>query len=230
MNRKYTDADILPQRPRQAVSFHPTELPVTSICIYSDSLNFFRSWLSDPLRVASVTPSSRSLARLITREAADGRVLELGPGTGVFTRALIERGVREEDLVLVECGTEFAAVLKERFPASTILSIDAARLAEGRPEISAGIGAAVSGLPLLSMPPRKVIAILAGIFLHMRPGGQLYQFTYGPRCPIPRPLLDRLGLRAKRVGGTIRNFPPASVYRISRRQPSSLAGMFGPRG
>lgn len=196
---------------------------MTSICAYSDSLHFFRSWLADPLRVASVTPSSRSLARLITREvgAAHGPVLELGPGTGVFTRALIERGVREEDLVLVECGPEFAAVLKARFPAATILPIDAARLCEGRPEAS-GIGAAVSGLPLLSMPPRKVMAILTGVFLHMRPGGSLYQFTYGPRCPIPRPLLDRLGLRARRVGGTVRNFPPASVYRISRRQPLSL--------
>ncbi|WP_043621524.1 class I SAM-dependent methyltransferase [Ensifer sp. ZNC0028] len=194
---------------------------MTSICAYSDSLNFFRAWLSDPLRVASVTPSSRSLARLITREIdpRHGPVLELGPGTGVFTRALIARGVREQDLVLVESGPDFAAVLKGRFPASTILAIDAARLAEGRPEISTGIGAAVSGLPLLSMPTRKVIAILSGIFLHMRPGGHLYQFTYGPRCPIPRPLLDRLGLRARHVGGTIRNFPPASVYRISRRQP-----------
>ncbi|HEV7317975.1 MAG TPA: SAM-dependent methyltransferase [Ensifer sp.] len=204
---------------------------MTSICVYSDSLNFFRSWLADPLRVASVTPSSRSLARLITREIspAHGPVLELGPGTGVFTRALVARGVREEDLVLVECGPEFAAVLQKRFPAAAVLSIDAARLVDGRPEISAGIGAAVSGLPLLSMPPRKVMAILAGIFLHMRPGGHLYQFTYGPRCPVPRPLLDRLGLRARRVGGTIRNFPPASVYRISRRQPSSLASMFGAR-
>ncbi len=194
---------------------------MTSICAYGDSLHFFRSWLADPLRVASVTPSSRSLARLITREIdpRSGPVLELGPGTGVFTRALIERGLREEDLVLVESGPDFAAVLKARFPASTILSIDAARLADGHSEIPAGIGAAVSGLPLLSMPTRKVMAILSGIFLHMRPGGHLYQFTYGPRCPIPRPLLDRLGLRARRIGGTIRNFPPASVYRISRRKP-----------
>ena len=199
---------------------------MTSICAYGDSLHFFRSWLADPLRVALVTPSSRSLARLITREI-DPRycpVLELGPGTGVFTRALIERGVREEDLVLVESGPDFAAVLKARFPASTILSIDAARLADGHSEIPAGIGAAVSGLPLLSMPTRKVMAILSGIFLHMRPGGHLYQFTYGPRCPIPRPLLDRLGLRARRIGGTIRNFPPASVYRISRRKPFTAMG------
>ncbi|WDZ75207.1 rRNA adenine N-6-methyltransferase family protein [Ensifer adhaerens] len=203
-----------------------------SICAYSDSLHFFRSWLANPLRVASVTPSSRSLARLITREvgARHAPVLELGPGTGVFTRALIERGLREEDLVLVESGPEFASVLRQRFPTATILTIDAARLGDSLPQTPSGIGAAVSGLPLLSMPPRKVMAILAGVFLAMRPGGSLYQFTYGPRCPIPRPVLDRLGLRAIRLGGTFRNFPPASVYRISRRQPLSLAQAFAIRG
>ena len=50
----------------------------------------------------------------------------------------------------------------------------------------------------------------------MRPGGAFYQFTYGPRCPVPRPILDRLGLKATRIGGTVRNIPPAGVYRISR--------------
>ena len=56
----------------------------------------------------------------------------------------------------------------------------------------------------------------------MRPTGSFYQFTYGPRCPVPRPILDRLGLKATRVGGTIRNIPPASVYRITRRQPLAI--------
>ncbi len=121
---------------------------LTSICVYSDSLHFFRSWLADPLRVASVTPSSRSLARLITREigTCHAPVLELGPGTGVFTRELIERGLREEDLVLVENSPEFASVLRQRFPAATVLAIDAARLADRLPQTPSGIGATVSGL------------------------------------------------------------------------------------
>ncbi|ARM10754.1 UNVERIFIED_ORG: phospholipid N-methyltransferase [Rhizobium esperanzae] len=73
------------------------------------------------------------------------------------------------------------------------------------------------------MSPRKIASILAGVFTYMRPGGAVYQFTYGPRCPVPRPILDRLGLKAVRIGGTVRNLPPASVYRISRRKPLELS-------
>jgi len=64
---------------------------------------------------------------------------------------------------------------------------------------------------------------MAGAFAYMRPGGAVYQFTYGPRCPVSRPILDRLGLKAVRIGGTVRNLPPASVYRISRRKPLELS-------
>ncbi len=85
------------------------------------------------------------------------------------------------------------------------------------------VGAVVSGLPLLSMSPRKITAILAGAFTYMRPGGAFYQFTYGPRCPVPRPILDRMGLKATHIGGTMRNLPPAAVYKISRRKPLALS-------
>lgn len=51
------------------------------------------------------------------------------------------------------------------------------------------------------------------------PGGSFYQFTYGPRCPIPRALLDRLGLKATRIGRALLNAPPAAVYRIWRQAP-----------
>jgi phospholipid N-methyltransferase len=194
---------------------------VTTVCAYSDHLRFFRRWISDPLRVAAVAPSGGSLSRLMTREIlpADGPVLELGPGTGAFTRALLARGVRESDLTLVEYGADFAELLQARFPQARVLSMDAARLANCDLFPGAVVGAVVSGLPLLSMPPRKVISILSGAFGAIRPTGGFYQFTYGPRCPVPRPILDRLGLKARRIGGTVRNLPPAAVYRISRRQP-----------
>ena len=53
---------------------------------------------------------------------------------------------------------------------------------------------------------------------HMRPDASIYQFTYGPRCPVPRAVLERLGLRCRCVGSTLANFPPATVYRIWRRR------------
>ncbi|MGR9424292.1 class I SAM-dependent methyltransferase [Rhizobium leguminosarum] len=194
----------------------------------SDAFLFFRAWLSAPLRVASVTPSGRAFSSLITTEisADTGTVIELGPGTGVFTEALLHRGVSEENLVLVEYGSEFASQLSDRFPAAKTVQMDAAHLRKLPIHASAPVGAVVSGLPLLSMPLRKVHAILEGAFAHLRHDGAFYQFIYGPRCPIARPLLDRLGLKATHVGWTFANIPPAAVYRITRRRPRRAA--FGP--
>jgi phosphatidylethanolamine/phosphatidyl-N-methylethanolamine N-methyltransferase len=187
----------------------------------SDVVPFFRAWVADPKRVASITPSGPRLAELLTREitAETGPILELGAGTGVVTRALLARGVRESDLTLVEYGSEFTRTLERRFPHARVLCSDAVRL--GQVDLYPGdaAGAVVSGLPLLAMTPRQIIGILSGAFAHLRPGGTFYQFTYVPRCPIPRPILDRLGLKSTRVGRTFLNIPPATVYRITRRTP-----------
>jgi phospholipid N-methyltransferase len=161
----------------------------------------------------------------MTREIGpeNGRVLELGPGTGVFTRTLLLRGVDESDLTLIEFGAEFADVLKGRFPRAQVVQMDAARIAQCGLFDDLPFGAVVSGLPLLSMSPLTITGIVGGAFSVLKSGGALYQFTYGPRCPVPRPILDRLGLEAIRIGGTVRNLPPASVYRISRRKPLEVS-------
>lgn len=186
----------------------------------SDWLTFFRAWTANPLQVASIIPSGEALADLITSEISSkiGPVIELGAGTGVFTRALLERGVRERDLTLIEFGSDFAVMLQARFPEARVLWMDAQRLGQLQPHEDQLVGAVVSGLPLLSMQARKVFAILKGSFRLMGENGKFYQFTYGPRCPIPRRILDRLGLKAVCIGWTPNNVPPATVYRISRRR------------
>jgi phosphatidylethanolamine/phosphatidyl-N-methylethanolamine N-methyltransferase len=183
----------------------------------SDFLHFFRSWLSDPLSVSAVAPSGVALGQLMTRDIdpCDSPVLELGPGTGVFTKALLGRGLTETELTLIESGPDFARLLRRRFPQSRVLLADASRLSTLDLFPPASIGAVVSGLPLLSMSRRKVIAVLRGSFRYIRPGGAFYQFTYGFRCPVPHAVLARLGLKATRVGQTVRNLPPAVVYRIT---------------
>jgi phosphatidylethanolamine/phosphatidyl-N-methylethanolamine N-methyltransferase len=162
------------------------------------------------------------LAEVMSSEIAPGcgPVIELGPGTGVFTRALLARGVKECDLTLVECNTDFVPLLQARFPEARVLGKDAARLDPLDLRANEKVAAVISGLPLLAMSHRKVFAILAAAFGCLRRGGALYQFTYGLTCPVRRPYLDRLGLKATRVGCAIRNMPPATVYRISRRNPS----------
>lgn len=184
----------------------------------SDSFRFLGAWLTAPLRVASVTPSGAGLSNLITSEisAATGQVLELGPGTGVFTRSLLARGVAEHDISLVEVGDEFVPMLRQRFPAARVVRMDAGRIAHSDLFDGSSFGAVISGLPLLSMNPDVVADILRGSFAHLKPDGAFYQFTYGPRCPIRSSILGRLHLRADWIGHTYRNIPPASVYRIVR--------------
>ena len=93
-----------------------------------DEVRFIRSWLEKPLAIGAVTPSGRVLAKAMARYVdpkIPGPVLELGPGTGPVTEALIERGVAEERLVLVEFNPTFCQLLHSRFPKANVLQGDA---------------------------------------------------------------------------------------------------------
>jgi len=123
-------------------------------------LLFFRALACNPRSVGAIAPSGANLASLITSEitAASGPVLELGPGTGVFTEALLERGVRESALTLIEYGSDFMRLLQARFPRARVLWMDAAWMAS-HDLFEHPLGAVVSGLPLLNFAPKKVAAI-----------------------------------------------------------------------
>lgn len=200
----------------ESVTHHAARAPSDT---RGDGMRFFKAWLARPLRIAALAPSGSALARLITRELSPGigEVLELGPGTGVFTQAILARGIRATALTLIEYEETFAQLLRDRFPDAIVLRMDASALAGDARFRQGNFSAVVSGLPLLSMRPRTVLRILAGSFGALGPGGAFYQFTYGPSCPVSRTILDRLGLKAIRIGGTVANLPPATVYRISRR-------------
>jgi phosphatidylethanolamine/phosphatidyl-N-methylethanolamine N-methyltransferase len=187
-----------------------------------DVLLFFRALASNPRAVGAIAPSGANLSSLITSEitAASGPVLELGAGTGVFTEALLARGVKESDLTLIEYGSDFMRLLQARFPNARVLWMDAAWMASHK-LFAEPLGAVISGLPLLNFPSNKVAAILAAAFSNLRDGGAFYQFTYGMQCPISKRHLDELGLKANCMGRVLLNIPPASVYRITRSTPCS---------
>jgi phosphatidylethanolamine/phosphatidyl-N-methylethanolamine N-methyltransferase len=189
------------------------------------ALSFFRAWLTNPRRVGAIVPSSAALADAITVDLtpASAPVIELGPGTGVFTRAIIARGIPESRLALIENGCEFVDKLQREFPRAWVHHMDATHLKHVELFGGERAGAVVSGIPLLLMPVRKVIALLDGAFDRLRFDGAFYQFTYGRGSPIPDSILHHLGLSATRVGGTFANLPPASVYRIHRRSSHTLS-------
>lgn len=184
-----------------------------------DGLLFFKAWRENPTHVGAVLPSGAALSAAITREIglAQAPVLELGCGTGVFTRKMIERGVPAKELTLVELDPSFANRLQFNFPQAQILCIDASKLY--KVQISAGnkVGAAICGLPLLNMSAKKQLGILRGVFSALRSDGALYLFSYGLHCPVPLRLLDRLGLRARKLETVLLNVPPARIWKLTRR-------------
>lgn len=177
---------------------------------------FGGEWLRSPRSVGAIAPSSGYLAHAITKglSKTDGPVLELGPGTGVFTRALMERGVLPEQIAAIEASEGFAITLAGQLSRVTVIHGDAASISQLTPFGPSGAALIICGLPLLSMPPAKVLRILSGCMRSLRQDGEVRLFTYGPRCPVSKVIRVRLGLVARRVAFVPMNIPPASVFSL----------------
>src|SRR4029077_15186365 len=119
-----------------------------------DEVRFLRSWIEKPLHMGAVMPSGRVLARTMAQYVeidSSGPVVELGPGTGAITSALIERGVYQRRLVLVEYNPGFCALLRDRYPYAKVVQGDAYRLRDSPSNVlSTPSSAVVSGLPLVT--------------------------------------------------------------------------------
>ncbi|MDG2511997.1 methyltransferase domain-containing protein [Sphingobium yanoikuyae] len=185
----------------------------------TEYLDFLAAWVKKPRQTASVVPSSRYLARLMVADIdpQGGRVLELGGGTGVFTRAILETGLAADRLEVVEINPAFARGLRRHFPHVSILETPAQIVSVAAAGGPGDYQTVVSGLPLLAMDRAMHIDILSEAFRMLKPGGSLVQFTYSTRPPVSRAVLDQLGLEVVRAGHTVRNFPPATVFRFTRR-------------
>jgi len=173
---------------------------------------FWRAFLANPLKVASPVPSSPALGRAIAAEVdpqKPGTVLELGPGSGAVTAALLARGIAPADLVAIESEPEFCAHLRGRFPGVTIIQGDAFAFAEevtGRP-----LKAIVSGLPVLGLSRARRRWFLGQALEALDEDGVFVQFSYSPLPPLPG------GHGVKVAHKTVwANLPPMQVWRYSR--------------
>jgi phosphatidylethanolamine/phosphatidyl-N-methylethanolamine N-methyltransferase len=195
---------------------------------------FFRQWLKDPMSVSSISPSSPHLAkRMLAQLPTDARrVVELGAGTGVFTHALLEHGIRPDDLMVVELNPALVELLRQNFPEARVVHGDArevSRLAGESGYLDAGPADAVfSGLGMLSMSQQAQREVLEAAFKLTREGGSFIQFTYGHNNPVSPVVLADLGLHVRRGELAWRNLPPATVFvfhrgRSTHVRPRSLA-------
>jgi len=188
----------------------------------ADSARFLKTLVAAPRLTGAVAPSGRALARAMASAAGSpphGLIVELGPGTGPVTRALIEIGVAPERLVLVEYDAAFFGLLKQRFAHASVVQGDAYDLPRTLgPFASQPVAAVVSSLPLLNQPPPRRTKLIADAFALMGPLGVFVQFTYGLQSPIPHEFCANR-YSAIRSRPILRNLPPAFVwtYRLARR-------------
>ena len=178
-----------------------------------DEMQFIRSWFEKPLSTGAVMPSSKALARTMARYVdpqSSGPVIELGPGTGPVTEALVQRGIDPKRLILVEFNPDFCRLLRTRYPAATVVQGDAYRL---RRLLGALVrepaAAVVSGLPLVTKPLRTRLRLISDAMGLLAPGAPFVQFTYAMVPPIPKALS---GINAEASELIWMTLPPARVW------------------
>ena len=176
---------------------------------------FLREWVAQPGIVGAIWPSSHRLAHSMAQHIpirGDGLVVEIGAGTGVVTQALLEKGISPDRLRVVERSPSFVHHLRKRFPAVPVLQGDATALDSLLPE-GVPVDAVVSSLPLRSLAPADVTAILDQWCNLVRPGGVLVQFTYALRGEPPAFADCFVQCGRQFVWG---NLPPAKVMSFVR--------------
>ena len=180
----------------------------------SDTTLFLQEWMGNPRRTGSVVPSSRHLAAAMARwlpADPESFVLELGPGTGIVTAALLHRGLREDKLVAIENNPKMARLLRERFPRAHVITGDAWHLDDllhnhRRPIES--VGAVISSLPLLNFSEEQAELLAKKIRAVLEPQGNWVQFSYRIHKLRPRGAAS-FRLHASKIVWF--NLPPARV-------------------
>ena len=178
---------------------------------WQDEARFIKSWFDKPLVTGAISPSSPALAKMMARYVdprSIGPIVELGPGTGPVTQALLERGVAEERLVLVEYDPDFCDLLARKFPKARIIQGDAYRFFE-TDETVAGAAAIVSSLPLFTKPEETRISLVEKALEQADDDAPFIQFTYAVVSPLP---LDEARVEAHVSPRVWLNVPPARVW------------------
>jgi phosphatidylethanolamine/phosphatidyl-N-methylethanolamine N-methyltransferase len=183
---------------------------------FGDEIRFFKGWIDKPRAVGSIVPTSsitaRKMASVINPDSGLP-VLELGPGTGVITRAILARGVKPENLWSVEYSADFVEHLTEIFPTVNIVQGDAFDLDATLPQKGMVFDSVVSGVPLLNFRVEQRVRYVESLLDRIPMGRPIVQLTYGPLSPVPP---RRGNYTVEHFDFIVRNLPPTQLW-IYRR-------------
>ncbi len=184
---------------------------------FDDELKFFKGWIDKPKAVGSIVPTSSITARKmasVVNPKSGLPVLEVGPGTGVITRAILAQGVKPENLYAVEYSPDFVRHLRQLYPGVNVIEGDAFNLDATLGDKSGlTFDSVISGVPLLNFPVEQRVAYVESLLDRIPTGRPVVQLTYGPLSPIPP---GRGDYTVEHFHFVIRNIPPTQLW-IYRR-------------
>lgn len=179
----------------------------------ADLKRFFGTWIRKPLSLGAVAPSSARYCAAMAGAASthlDGPILELGPGLGVVTRALMEKGVDPSRITSIEYDADFAATLRERFPGVNVIQGDGfdldRTLGDGGETRFAAI---LMAIPIVSKPQAERQALFRRYLDRLLPGGNITQLSYLVTPPV-KPVDGDFAVSATPIVWD--NIPPARVW------------------
>lgn len=184
---------------------------------FDDELKFFKGWIDKPRAVGAIIPTSSVTARRMASviDARSGLpVLEVGPGTGVITKAILGRGVKPSDLYAVEYSSEFVSHLRRNYPGVNVIEGDGFNLDKTLGDKRDVVfDCVVSGVPLLNFPVERRVAYLDSLLKRIPTGRPVVQLTYGPKSPIPPGHGD---YTVEHFHFILRNIPPTQLWLYRR--------------
>ncbi len=178
-------------------------------------LAFLRGFLERPKEVGSIIPSSRWMERRITRTAEIAKsnlIIELGPGTGGTTKALLQSMRPDATLLAIEINPDFCELLTEtiRDPRLIVHQGSASDVQEAltKHDLTAP-DAVLSGIPFSTMPKNLGLSILRSVKDSLAPSGRFVAYQF-------RDVVHTLGKQVFGPASTqfeLLNMPPMRVYR-----------------
>lgn len=184
---------------------------------FDNEIRFFKGWMDGPKTVGAITPTSPITARRMASVVDLGSglpVLELGPGTGAVTKAILEHGVAPENLVSIEYSADFIAGLVTAFPGVRFVQGDAFDLDSVLADAGATVfDSVVSAIPLLSFPMERRVALVDSLLDRVPPGRPVVQISYSAVSPVSPKHAD---FNVEPLDWIVRNIPPARLWIYSR--------------
>lgn len=200
---------------------------IIRVCVLSEAplklgaYRYIKQFLRDPKSTGSITPSNEELSELVTdtaRLGEMGTVIELGPGTGVFTEKILEKKNPETLFFAIEINPEFCEATKSRCPSATVYRDSAENMKKYLEQHGAdSCDCIISSLPWAVFDHGTQDRLLDVIWNVLKPGGRMITFSYSVSIMVPNARRFRSILRNKftnvvKSKTVWSNFPPAFVY------------------